>query len=59
MQGFSGLMAMNRTPDGVPHRMNMVAVDVMSGLYLFAALSASEIEQLLAVGAVRTVAKAG
>lgn len=41
MQGFSGLMAMNRTPDGVPHRLNMVAVDVMSGLYLTTALAAA------------------
>jgi len=41
IQGFSGMMVMNRTPDGVPHRQNMVAVDVMSGLYLFSAISAA------------------
>jgi crotonobetainyl-CoA:carnitine CoA-transferase CaiB-like acyl-CoA transferase len=39
MQGFSGMMVMNRTPDGVPHRQNMTAVDVLSGLYLYSALT--------------------
>lgn len=41
MQGFSGLMVMNRTPEGRPHRINMTAVDVLTGLYLHAALAAA------------------
>jgi crotonobetainyl-CoA:carnitine CoA-transferase CaiB-like acyl-CoA transferase len=41
MQGFSGLMVMNRTPEGRPHRMNMTAIDVLAGLYLHAALAAA------------------
>lgn len=39
MQGFSGMMVMNRMPDGTPHRQNMTAVDVLSGLYLYSALT--------------------
>lgn len=41
MQGFSGMMVMNRTPDGVPRRQNMVAVDVVTGLYLHVAIAAA------------------
>lgn len=39
MQGFSGMMVMNRTPDGVARRMNMVVVDVLTGLYLYGLLA--------------------
>lgn len=39
IQGFSGMMVMNKTPDGIPHKQSMVAVDVVSGLYLFSALA--------------------
>jgi len=41
IQGFSGMMVMNQTPQGDPHRQNMPAVDVLSGLYLHAALAAA------------------
>ncbi|BEP38556.1 CoA transferase (plasmid) [Variovorax sp. V11] len=41
IQGFSGMMVMNRTPDGTPHRQGMVAADVLTGLYVFSALSAA------------------
>lgn len=41
IQAHSGLMAMNATPDGVPRRQPMVVVDVLSGLYLFHAISAA------------------
>lgn len=41
MQGFSGMMVMNQTTDGTPHRQNMVAVDVLTGLYAFSAISAA------------------
>lgn len=39
IQAFSGMMVMNRTADGVPHRQGMIAVDVMTGLYTFNAMS--------------------
>lgn len=39
MQGFSGMMVMNRTAQGIPHRQNMVAVDVLTGIYLHSLLS--------------------
>lgn len=39
MQGFSGMMVMNRTAQGVPHRQNMVAVDVLTGVYLHSLIS--------------------
>lgn len=39
IQGFSGMMMMNRTPDGKPHRQGMIAVDVLAGLYLYGTLT--------------------
>lgn len=41
MQGFSGWMCINRDPSGTPQRVNMVAIDVVSGLYGFQAVSAA------------------
>ncbi len=41
MQGFSGWMHMNRDKDGTPHRADMPAIDVMTGLYGFQAVSAA------------------
>ncbi len=41
IQAFSGMMVMNRTSDGVPHRQGMIAVDVLTGLYGFNAVSAA------------------
>src|SRR5690606_11531655 len=41
IQGFSGMMAMNRMPDGTPQRLAMVAADVLIGLYIFSALTAA------------------
>lgn len=41
MQGFSGMMTMNQASDGTPHRQNMVAVDVLTGLYVFTAISSA------------------
>src|SRR5687768_14942161 len=38
MQGFSGMMVMNRTARNTPHRQNMVAVDVLTGVYLHSLL---------------------
>ena len=39
IQAFSGMMVMNRMPDGTPWRQGMIAVDVTTGLYTFQALS--------------------
>jgi crotonobetainyl-CoA:carnitine CoA-transferase CaiB-like acyl-CoA transferase len=39
MQGFSGMMVMNRTASGVAQRINMVVVDVLTGLYLHGLLA--------------------
>lgn len=36
-QAFSGLMAINRGPDGVPHRIGTYMVDILTGLYAFQA----------------------
>lgn len=41
LQAFSGLMTINRDPSGKPQRINMVAIDVVSGLYAFQAVSAA------------------
>lgn len=41
MQGFSGMMTMNQTSDGMPQRQNMVAVDVLTGVYAFSAVNAA------------------
>ena len=39
IQAFSGMMVMNKLPDGTPWRQGMIAVDVTTGLYTFNALS--------------------
>ena len=41
LQAFSGMMASNRGPDGIPHRVGFVAIDMVSSLYAFQALSAA------------------
>jgi len=41
IQAFSGWMSINRDGDGTPQRIGMIAVDVMTGLYAFQALSAA------------------
>ena len=46
IQAFSGMMVMNRTPDGLPHRQGMIAVDVLTGLYGFQAVSSALMRQL-------------
>lgn len=39
MQGFTGWMSINRDKDGTPQRIGMVAIDVMTGLYGYHAVS--------------------
>lgn len=46
IQAYSGMMVMNRTPDGQPHRQGMIAVDVMTGLYAYQAISSALIRKI-------------
>lgn len=41
IQAHSGMMIMNRGADGRPHRQNMIAIDIVAGLYAFQAMSAA------------------
>jgi crotonobetainyl-CoA:carnitine CoA-transferase CaiB-like acyl-CoA transferase len=45
IQAFSGMMVMNKLPDGTPWRQGMIAVDVTTGLYTFQALSTAILRQ--------------
>lgn len=46
IQAYSGMMVMNRTPDGQPYRMSMIVVDVVTGLYVYQAISTALINKL-------------
>lgn len=41
MQAYSGLMSINRDQSGMPQRINMLAIDFSTGLYVFQAVSAA------------------
>lgn len=41
IQAFSGWMSINRDTSGAPQRIGMIAIDVMTGLYAFQAMSAA------------------
>ena len=41
IQAFSGWMSINRDAENTPQRIGMIAVDVMTGLYAFQAISAA------------------
>ncbi len=41
IQAFSGWMSINRDEEGTPQRIGMIAVDVMTGLYAFQAISSA------------------
>lgn len=41
MQAYTGLMSINRDPTGTPQRINMLAIDFATGLYIFQAVSAA------------------
>ena len=41
IQAFSGFMTINRDSQGLPNRVNMIPIDVTTGLYAFQALSAA------------------
>ncbi len=46
IQAYSGMMEMNRFGPGQPHRIGMVAVDVVTGLYAYQATVAAVIRRL-------------
>lgn len=41
MQAFTGFMSINRDKDGMPQRVNMLALDFSTGLYAFQAVAAA------------------
>jgi len=41
MQAFTGFMSINRNEDGVPQRIDYYAIDVITGLYAFQAVSSA------------------
>ncbi len=45
IQAFSGLMSINRDENGTPQRIGMIAIDVLTGLYAFQALSTALIKK--------------
>ncbi len=46
IQAYSGMMRMNHTSDGTPHRSGMIVVDGLTGLYAFQAIAAALIRRL-------------
>ncbi len=46
IQAFSGWMSINRDASGTPQRIGMIAVDVMTGLYAYQAISSALIRKL-------------
>lgn len=46
IQAFSGWMTLHRDAEGIPMRSGMIAVDVMTGLYAFQALSTAIMRQV-------------
>jgi crotonobetainyl-CoA:carnitine CoA-transferase CaiB-like acyl-CoA transferase len=41
MQAYTGLMSINRSPTGVPQRIEMLAIDFSTGLYAFQAVASA------------------
>lgn len=41
MQGYTGFMQLNRDGEGMPRRLNMLAIDISTGLYLSQAVGAA------------------
>lgn len=46
IQAFSGLMSINRDSEGAPQRIGMIAIDVMTGLYAYQAISSALIARM-------------
>lgn len=47
MQAYTGLMSINRDKDGMPQRISMLAIDFVTGLYTFQAVSAALYRQAM------------
>lgn len=45
LQAFSGFMSLNKDSHGVPQRLDLVAMDIVTGLYAFQAITTSLIER--------------
>ena len=54
LQSFSGLMSVNRGNDGMPHRVNVLLIDVATGLYAFQAASTALYKRAVRGGGRRT-----
>ena len=46
IQAFSGFMSINRDNEGTPQRLGMIAIDVMTGLYAYQAISSAIIARI-------------
>lgn len=46
IQAYSGMMKMNHTEDGRPHRNGMIVIDGLTGLYAYQAISTALIKRL-------------
>jgi len=46
IQAFSGFMSINRDSEGTPQRLGMIAIDVMTGLYAYQAISSAIIARM-------------
>jgi crotonobetainyl-CoA:carnitine CoA-transferase CaiB-like acyl-CoA transferase len=46
MQAYTGIMSINRDATGLPQRINMLAIDISTGLYIFQAIAAGLYRQV-------------
>ena len=46
MQAYTGIMSINRDATGLPQRINMLAIDFSTGLYIFQAIAAALYRQV-------------
>ena len=46
MQAYTGIMSINRDATGLPQRINMLAIDISTGLYVFQAIAAGLYRQV-------------
>lgn len=46
MQAYTGIMSINRDASGLPQRINMLAIDISTGLYVFQAIAAGLYQQV-------------
>jgi crotonobetainyl-CoA:carnitine CoA-transferase CaiB-like acyl-CoA transferase len=46
MQAYTGIMSINRDATGLPQRLNMLAIDISTGLYIFQAIAAGLYRQV-------------